>query len=157
MVAARVCRKSLAGVMDGSFQQVEFHETESASAIRRQRASMAKMSQREEMVKQCLSELTDTCKTLGKVFDVHYFNIFSTSTLKKIAGKVRFLRIPLGLLRRGAWKGINFLQGVFIKSYLFDMSEGYFVVLQKPCPQTRRCCCRSMVSQKTNWRNMVQK
>ncbi|NXQ32016.1 BLM protein, partial [Alaudala cheleensis] len=71
-------------VLDGALQ-VEFHETESASAIRRQRASMAKMSQREEMVKQCLSELTDTCKTLGKVFDVHYFNIFSTSTLKKIA------------------------------------------------------------------------
>ncbi|NXI13534.1 BLM protein, partial [Irena cyanogastra] len=71
-------------VLDGLLQ-VEFHETESASAIRRQRASMAKMSQREEMVKQCLSELTDTCKTLGKVFDVHYFNIFSTSTLKKIA------------------------------------------------------------------------
>ncbi|NXO23597.1 BLM protein, partial [Cisticola juncidis] len=71
-------------VLDGSLQ-VEFHETESASAIRRQRASMAKVSQREEVVKQCLSELTDTCKTLGKVFDVHYFNIFSTSTLKKIA------------------------------------------------------------------------
>ncbi|NXR71585.1 BLM protein, partial [Pycnonotus jocosus] len=71
-------------VLDGSLQ-VEFHETESASAIRRQRASMAKMSQREELVKQCLNELTDTCKTLGKVFDVHYFNIFSTSTLKKIA------------------------------------------------------------------------
>ncbi|KAM7039877.1 recQ-like DNA helicase BLM isoform 1-T2 [Acridotheres tristis] len=71
-------------VLDGSLQ-VEFHETESASAIRRQRASMAKMSQREEVVKQCLNELTDTCKTLGKVFDVHYFNIFSTSTLKKIA------------------------------------------------------------------------
>ncbi|XP_014106498.1 PREDICTED: Bloom syndrome protein [Pseudopodoces humilis] len=71
-------------VLDGSLQ-VEFHETESASAIRRQRASMGKMSQREEVVKQCLSELTDTCKTLGKVFDVHYFNIFSTSTLKKIA------------------------------------------------------------------------
>ncbi|XP_048173745.1 Bloom syndrome protein isoform X1 [Corvus hawaiiensis] len=71
-------------VLDGSLQ-VEFHETESASAIRRQRASMTKMSQREEVVKQCLSELTDTCKTLGKVFDVHYFNIFSTSTLKKIA------------------------------------------------------------------------
>ncbi|NWI40974.1 BLM protein, partial [Picathartes gymnocephalus] len=71
-------------VLDGALQ-VEFHETESASAIRRQRASMAKMSQREEVVKQCLSELTDTCKTLGKVFDVHYFNIFSTSTLKKIA------------------------------------------------------------------------
>ncbi|NXP79126.1 BLM protein, partial [Ramphastos sulfuratus] len=43
------------------------------------------MSKREEMVKKCLGELTDTCKTLGKVFDVHYFNIFSTSTLKKIA------------------------------------------------------------------------
>ncbi|XP_062498643.1 recQ-like DNA helicase BLM isoform X1 [Pezoporus occidentalis] len=71
-------------VLDGSLQ-VEFHETESASAIRKQRASLAKMSQREEMVKKCLSELTDTCKTLGKVFDVHYFNIFSTSTLKKIA------------------------------------------------------------------------
>ncbi|NWV68813.1 BLM protein, partial [Malurus elegans] len=71
-------------VLNGSLQ-VEFHETESATAIRRQKASMAKMSQREEMVTQCLSELTDTCKTLGKVFDVHYFNIFSTSTLKKIA------------------------------------------------------------------------
>ncbi|NWR55365.1 BLM protein, partial [Bucorvus abyssinicus] len=71
-------------VLDGSLQ-VEFHETETASAIRRQRASLAKMSQREEMVKKCLGELTDTCKTLGKVFDVHYFNIFSTSTLKKIA------------------------------------------------------------------------
>ncbi|NXS63897.1 BLM protein, partial [Brachypteracias leptosomus] len=71
-------------VLDGALQ-VEFHETENASAIRKQRASMAKMSQREEMVKKCLGELTDTCKTLGKVFDVHYFNIFSTSTLKKIA------------------------------------------------------------------------
>ncbi|XP_010142232.1 PREDICTED: Bloom syndrome protein [Buceros rhinoceros silvestris] len=71
-------------VLDGSLQ-VEFHETESASTIRRQRASLAKMSQREEMVKKCLGELTDMCKTLGKIFDVHYFNIFSTSTLKKIA------------------------------------------------------------------------
>ncbi|NXK55451.1 BLM protein, partial [Chauna torquata] len=71
-------------VLDGSLQ-VEFHETENASAIRKQRASVTKMSQREEMVKKCLGELTDTCKTLGKVFDVHYFNIFSTSTLKKIA------------------------------------------------------------------------
>ncbi|XP_009870914.1 PREDICTED: Bloom syndrome protein [Apaloderma vittatum] len=71
-------------VLGGSLQ-VEFHETESASAIRKQRASLAKMSQREEMVKKCLGELTDMCKTLGKVFDVHYFNIFSTSTLKKIA------------------------------------------------------------------------
>lgn len=77
---------------------MEFHETESASAIRKQRASVAKMSQREEIVKKCLGELTDTCKTLGKVFDVHYFNIFSTSTLKKIAGNVRLL-LPQGLKR----------------------------------------------------------
>lgn len=119
--------------MDGSFLQVEFHETESASAIRRQRASMAKMSQREEMVKQCLSELVDTCKTLGKVFDVHYFNIFSTSTLKKIAGKVRFLRSPLGFLHGGAQKGINLLLGVFIK------------VICLPCLRGALLCCRNLV------------
>ncbi|XP_009068028.1 PREDICTED: Bloom syndrome protein [Acanthisitta chloris] len=83
-VAYVILGEKAQAVLDGSLQ-VQFHETENASAIRRQRASMAKMSRREEMVKQCLSELTDTCKTLGKVFDVHYFNIFSTSTLKKIA------------------------------------------------------------------------
>uniref|UniRef100_A0A8B9FVK9 RecQ-like DNA helicase BLM n=1 Tax=Amazona collaria TaxID=241587 RepID=A0A8B9FVK9_9PSIT len=83
-VAYVILGEKAEAVLDGSLQ-VEFHETESASAIRKQRASLAKMSQREEMVKKCLSELTDTCKTLGKVFDVHYFNIFSTSTLKKIA------------------------------------------------------------------------
>ncbi|KFQ81056.1 hypothetical protein N335_10184, partial [Phaethon lepturus] len=83
-VAYVILGEKAQAVLDGSLQ-VEFHETESASAIRKQRASVAKMSQREEMVKKCLGELTDTCKTLGKVFDVHYFNIFSTSTLKKIA------------------------------------------------------------------------
>ncbi|NXM76833.1 BLM protein, partial [Serilophus lunatus] len=83
-VAYVVLGEKAQAVLDGSLQ-VEFHETESASAIRKQRASMAKVSQREEVVKQCLSELTDMCKALGKVFDVHYFNIFSTSTLKKIA------------------------------------------------------------------------
>uniref|UniRef100_A0A672U6K1 RecQ-like DNA helicase BLM n=1 Tax=Strigops habroptila TaxID=2489341 RepID=A0A672U6K1_STRHB len=83
-VAYVILGEKAQAVLDGSLR-VEFHETESASAIRKQRASMAKMSQREEMVKKCLRELTDTCKTLGKVFDVHYFNIFSTSTLKKIA------------------------------------------------------------------------
>lgn len=72
---------------------MEFHETENASAIRKQRASVTKMSQREEMVKKCLGELTDTCKTLGKIFDVHYFNIFSTSTLKKIAGNASSLLV----------------------------------------------------------------
>ncbi|NXI95404.1 BLM protein, partial [Psophia crepitans] len=83
-VAYVILGEKAQAVLDGSLQ-VEFHETESASAIRKQRASVGKMSQREEMVKKCLGELTDTCKTLGKVFDVHYFNIFSTSTLKKIA------------------------------------------------------------------------
>uniref|UniRef100_A0A8C3S2I5 ATP-dependent DNA helicase n=1 Tax=Chelydra serpentina TaxID=8475 RepID=A0A8C3S2I5_CHESE len=69
----------------GGYLQVEFYETENASSIRKQRASVTKMSQREEMVKKCLVELTDVCKTLGKVFAVHYFNIFNTATLKKIA------------------------------------------------------------------------
>lgn len=67
--------------------QVEFYATESASSIRKQRASVTNMSQREEVVKKCLSELTDVCKELGKVFSVHYFNIFNTATLKRIAGK----------------------------------------------------------------------
>nr|XP_006132166.1 Bloom syndrome protein isoform X1 [Pelodiscus sinensis] len=71
-------------VLDG-YLQVEFYETENASSIRKQRASVTKMSQREEVVKKCLVELTDVCKTLGKVFAVHYFNIFNTATLKKIA------------------------------------------------------------------------
>ncbi|XP_074956974.1 recQ-like DNA helicase BLM isoform X2 [Phalacrocorax aristotelis] len=83
-VAYVILGEKAQAVLNGSLQ-VEFHETESASAIRKQRASVAKMSQREEMVKKCLGELTDTCKMLGKAFDVHYFNIFSTSTLKKIA------------------------------------------------------------------------
>ncbi|NXO59896.1 BLM protein, partial [Aramus guarauna] len=83
-VAYVILGEKAQAVLDGLLQ-VEFHETESASAIRKQRASVGKMSQREEMVKKCLGELTDTCKMLGKVFDVHYFNIFSTSTLKKIA------------------------------------------------------------------------
>ncbi|XP_060611415.2 recQ-like DNA helicase BLM [Anolis sagrei] len=64
---------------------VEFCETESASSLRKHRASVIKVSQREEMAKECLSELTDVCKNLGKVFSVHYFNIFNTATLKRIA------------------------------------------------------------------------
>uniref|UniRef100_A0A8C5STI6 DNA 3'-5' helicase n=1 Tax=Laticauda laticaudata TaxID=8630 RepID=A0A8C5STI6_LATLA len=71
-------------VLNGS-SQVEFCETESASNIRRQRALDTKMSLREEMVKKCLSELTDVCKNLGKVFNIHYFNIFNTATLKRIS------------------------------------------------------------------------
>ncbi|XP_071388298.1 recQ-like DNA helicase BLM [Centroberyx affinis] len=66
--------------------QVEFYETESASSIRKHKAAVAKsVSQREEMVQKCLEELTDLCKQLGKVFGIHYYNIFPTATLKKIA------------------------------------------------------------------------
>ncbi|XP_042328354.1 Bloom syndrome protein isoform X2 [Sceloporus undulatus] len=74
-------------VLNGSLQ-VEFCETESATSIRKQRASVGRISQREEMVQECLSELTEVCKNLGKVFGVHYFNIFNTATLKKIADKL---------------------------------------------------------------------
>uniref|UniRef100_A0A4W4GFF0 RecQ-like DNA helicase BLM n=1 Tax=Electrophorus electricus TaxID=8005 RepID=A0A4W4GFF0_ELEEL len=72
-------------VLSGSLQ-VEFHETESASSIRKHKASVTRsVSKREEMVKKCLEELNELCKKLGKVFGLHYYNIFSTSTLKKIA------------------------------------------------------------------------
>nr|XP_020466938.1 Bloom syndrome protein isoform X2 [Monopterus albus] len=69
--------------------QVEFYETESASSIRKHKAAVAKnISKREEMVQECLKELTDLCKQLGKTFGIHYYNIFSTATLKKIAEKL---------------------------------------------------------------------
>ncbi|KAG2470422.1 RGRF1 factor, partial [Polypterus senegalus] len=72
-------------VLNG-FSQVEFYDTESVSSIRKQKASVTKeVSGREEMVQKCLQELTDLCKKLGKVFGVHYYNIFSTATIKKIA------------------------------------------------------------------------
>uniref|UniRef100_A0A672RLK2 RecQ-like DNA helicase BLM n=1 Tax=Sinocyclocheilus grahami TaxID=75366 RepID=A0A672RLK2_SINGR len=65
--------------------QVEFVETETASSIRKHKASVIEnISKREEMVKKCLQELNDLCKKLGKVFGIHYYNIFSTATLKKI-------------------------------------------------------------------------
>ncbi|KAK3548883.1 hypothetical protein QTP70_021254 [Hemibagrus guttatus] len=71
----------LSGIM-----QVTFHETESASSIRKHKDTMIKsVSKREEMVKKCLEELNELCKKLGKVFGLHYYNIFSTTTLKKIA------------------------------------------------------------------------
>nr|XP_046249450.1 Bloom syndrome protein homolog isoform X2 [Scatophagus argus] len=69
--------------------QVDFYETESASSTRKHKATVAKnVSQREEMVQKCLKELTDLCKQLGKAFGIHYYNIFSTATLKKIAEKL---------------------------------------------------------------------
>ncbi|KAG9328368.1 hypothetical protein JZ751_014436 [Albula glossodonta] len=80
-------------VLNG-FTQVEFYETESASSIRKHKASVAKsISKREEMVQRCLEELNDLCKKLGKVFGLHYYNIFSTATLKKIAVKAGPYRV----------------------------------------------------------------
>ncbi|KAM5171012.1 recQ-like DNA helicase BLM isoform 2-T3 [Mantella aurantiaca] len=68
------------------FTKVEFQDTENASNLRKHRASvMAATSQREEMVKKCQAELTDLCKCLGKIFGVHYFNIFNTATIRRIA------------------------------------------------------------------------
>ncbi|XP_041081943.1 Bloom syndrome protein homolog [Polyodon spathula] len=72
-------------VLNGSIQ-VEFHDTENASTLRKQKAAVAKnVSKREEMVQKCAQELNDLCKKLGKVFGVHYYNIFSTASIKKIA------------------------------------------------------------------------
>ncbi|XP_075414132.1 recQ-like DNA helicase BLM isoform X2 [Tenrec ecaudatus] len=71
-------------VLNGRLQ-VDFMETETSSAVKKQKAFEAKVSQREEMVQKCLGELTEVCKSLGKVFGVHYFNIFNTATLKKLA------------------------------------------------------------------------
>ncbi|XP_077630358.1 recQ-like DNA helicase BLM isoform X1 [Crocuta crocuta] len=71
-------------VLNGHLK-VDFMETENSTSVKKQKALVAKMSQREEMVKKCLGELTEVCKSLGKVFGVHYFNIFNTVTLKKLA------------------------------------------------------------------------
>ncbi|XP_036005793.1 Bloom syndrome protein homolog [Fundulus heteroclitus] len=69
--------------------EVEFYETESASSVRKQKASVSKsVSKREAMVQQCLKELIDLCKQLGKAFGIHYYNIFSTATVKKIAERL---------------------------------------------------------------------
>ncbi|XP_030045693.1 recQ-like DNA helicase BLM [Microcaecilia unicolor] len=67
------------------YLQVEFQDVESISSIRKQSSVSSHVSQREEMVKKCLKELTELCKRLGKIFGVHYFNIFNTATIKRIA------------------------------------------------------------------------
>lgn len=73
---------------------MNFHETESASSIRKHKATVTKsVSKREEIVKNCLEELNELCKKLGKVFGLHYYNIFSTATLKKIAGEFMYVKI----------------------------------------------------------------
>lgn len=81
------CCQSMNTLLALIISQVEFYETESASTIRKHKAATAKnVSRREEMVQECLKELLDLCKQLGKAFGLHYYNIFSTATLKKIAG-----------------------------------------------------------------------
>ncbi|KAM4553529.1 recQ-like DNA helicase BLM [Fundulus diaphanus] len=75
-------------ILSGNME-VEFYETESASSVRKQKASVSKsVSKRETMVQQCLKELIDLCKQLGKAFGIHYYNIFSTATVKKIAERL---------------------------------------------------------------------
>ncbi|XP_029009012.1 recQ-like DNA helicase BLM isoform X2 [Betta splendens] len=75
-------------VLSGQMQ-VEFYETESASSIRKHKAAVANnVSEREKMVQECLKELMDLCKQLGKAFGIHYYNIFSTATLKKISERL---------------------------------------------------------------------
>ncbi|XP_075714546.1 recQ-like DNA helicase BLM [Rhinoderma darwinii] len=72
-------------VLNG-FLKVQFQDTENASSLRKQKASvMATTSKREEMVKKCQAEVTELCKRLGKIFGVHYFNIFNTATIRRIA------------------------------------------------------------------------
>lgn len=81
---------------------MEFYETESTSSIRKHKAAVAKnVSQREEKVKECLEELTGLCKQLGKAFGIHYYNMFSTSTLKKIAGNFQ------DTVKKSAWRAFR--------------------------------------------------
>ncbi|KAG8516349.1 LOW QUALITY PROTEIN: Bloom syndrome protein [Galemys pyrenaicus] len=65
--------------------KVDFVESEASSSVKKQKAKEAEVSRRQELVQKCLGELTEVCKCLGRVFGVHYFNIFSTATLKKLA------------------------------------------------------------------------
>ncbi|XP_077373066.1 recQ-like DNA helicase BLM isoform X2 [Festucalex cinctus] len=69
--------------------QVDFYETESASTVRKNKAAVAKnVSQRDQKVQECLKELVELCKQLGKTFGIHYYNIFSTATLKKLSERL---------------------------------------------------------------------
>ncbi|XP_061630293.1 recQ-like DNA helicase BLM isoform X1 [Phyllopteryx taeniolatus] len=69
--------------------QVDFYETESASSVRKNKAAVSrKISVRDQKVQECLKELVDLCKQLGKAFGIHYYNIFSTATLKKLSERL---------------------------------------------------------------------
>ncbi|XP_063304766.1 recQ-like DNA helicase BLM [Pelobates fuscus] len=73
-------------VLNG-FSKVEFQDTESSSSSLRKQKSVVVVntSKREEMVNKCQEEVTELCKRLGKIFGVHYFNIFNTGTIRRIA------------------------------------------------------------------------
>uniref|UniRef100_A0A3Q3DXJ1 ATP-dependent DNA helicase n=1 Tax=Hippocampus comes TaxID=109280 RepID=A0A3Q3DXJ1_HIPCM len=68
--------------------QVNFYDTESASSFRKNKAVAKNVSQRDQKVQECLKELVELCKQLGKTFGIHYYNIFSTATLKKLSERL---------------------------------------------------------------------
>ncbi|XP_061679360.1 recQ-like DNA helicase BLM isoform X2 [Syngnathoides biaculeatus] len=69
--------------------QVDFYETQSASTVRKNKAAVSKkISLRDQKVQECLKELVDLCKQLGKAFGIHYYNIFNTGTLKKLSERL---------------------------------------------------------------------
>ncbi|XP_077567025.1 recQ-like DNA helicase BLM isoform X2 [Stigmatopora nigra] len=76
-------------LLSGSMQ-IDFYETESASSsFRKGKAAVTKkVSEREQKVQECLNELVELCKQLGKAFGIHYYNIFSTATLKKLSERL---------------------------------------------------------------------
>ncbi|XP_077452980.1 recQ-like DNA helicase BLM isoform X2 [Stigmatopora argus] len=75
-------------LLSGSMQ-LDFYETESASSFRKNKAAVTKkVSQRDQKVQECLNELVELCKQLGKTFGIHYYNIFSTATLKKLSERL---------------------------------------------------------------------
>ncbi|XP_049579125.1 recQ-like DNA helicase BLM isoform X4 [Syngnathus scovelli] len=75
-------------ILNGNME-VNFYETESASSVRKNKAAVAaNISQRDQKVQECLKELVELCKKLGKTFGIHYYNIFSTATLKKLSERL---------------------------------------------------------------------
>ncbi|XP_057693552.1 recQ-like DNA helicase BLM [Corythoichthys intestinalis] len=75
-------------VLSGQMQ-LDFYETESASSFRKNKSAVTKkVSQRDQKVQECLKDLVELCKQLGKTFGIHYYNIFSTGTLKKLSERL---------------------------------------------------------------------
>lgn len=124
---------------------MDFYETESASSIRKQKAAVSKsVSQRDEMVQACLKELVDLCKELGKAFGLHYYNIFSTATLKKIAGDFGNDNILKCIL-----KCLSCFFFFFLLFTFFLEQKGSLLILKS--------FCKLMEWRRTNWRSMERK